>query len=177
MNSFLVQMLFYFLTVYMALWPIALNLILGFCSGAECGWIVFASHRKTVQCKELMIPILKDTWNTPEFFLLLYPIGFTVASMIPFLNRRSKENSSRMSISALVVAFATFVFGLCFVYLWRHMSKTQHQGTTQPRSKQTKTEAKIASSHWCRKGWYMSNQLETTIQERCHTLDREAGLI
>jgi len=28
-------MLFYFLTVYMALWPIALNLILGFYSGAD----------------------------------------------------------------------------------------------------------------------------------------------
>ena len=55
--------------------------------------------------------------DTPEFFLLPYQTGFTVASMIPFLNRRSKENSSPMSISALVVAFVTFVFGLCFVYL------------------------------------------------------------
>ena len=68
--------------------------------------------------KLIMKQVRNDQFSgTPEFFLLLYQTGFTVASMIPFLNRRSKENSSPMSISALVVAFVTFVFGLCFVYL------------------------------------------------------------
>ncbi len=114
---------------------------------------------------------------TPEFFLMLCRNGFTVTQMGYRRNPRSNKNSAPMSISALVVAFVTFVFGLCFVYLWRHLSKTQDQGTTQPRSKQTKTEAEIASSHWWRKWWYTSNQLETTIRERYNTCYREAGLI
>ena len=69
--------------------------------------------------------------------------------MVYRYNPQSKENSSPMSISAPVVAFVIFVLGLCFVYLWRHISKAR----------------------------YISNQLETTIQERYHTCNREAGLI
>ena len=58
-----------------------------------------------------------NTLDTPEFFLMLCRNGFTVTQMGYRRNPRSNENSAPMSISALVVAFVTFVFGLCCVYL------------------------------------------------------------
>ena len=143
----------------------------------KISWTCVSSRRGQWICFAFEINVLKVLLPTPEFFLMLCRNGFTVTQMGYRRNPRSNENSAPMSISALVVAFVTFVFGLCFVYLWRHLSKTQDQGTTQPRSKQTKTEAEIASSHWCRKWWYTSNQLETTIRERYNTCYREAGLI
>ena len=98
-------------------------------------------------------------------------------SMVPSQNHHFMLTTQMSPLSAVAVAFATIVFGLRFVFLWRHISKTQLQDTTQPWSKQTKTEAKTASDHWCRDGhrcWILLTQRVITVP---HLSDREADLI
>ena len=55
--------------------------------------------------------------STPKLLLLLCQTGFTAASMVPSQNRRFTLTTHMTPLSVLGVAFATFVFGLCFVLL------------------------------------------------------------
>ena len=62
--------------------------------------------------KLIMKQVRNDQFSgTPEFFLLLYQTGFTVASMIPFLNRRFKLITNIPPLSAPVTRG---YFGLSF---------------------------------------------------------------